>query len=306
MAQSIDDFLVQVPSSLRGTSIEAETHRVNATLRSLNLPGQSVSFGGTGLSGIKTSSLADVGRGTTISLIDDQVSKRLGEQFGLDMSKVGGAFLSPQTAMLDSFYDALGSAGVETSRRSKGLILLGTGTITGSNKQKIMTPLHEIGHAVAWDSGVTGAAKDEAYKKYTEAFRRFSTIETSNKTALKKGFQDILEGYMGIAAEAGNEEGRAESFSVNLAKRIGLTPEKYTPEASKYFASQTFTHYTKEGEEGLFRFINPLYYDDNYSDVLKSLEGPISGKVGLTPEKLIQEVQEAARSQASGRIFWCS
>lgn len=171
--------------------------------------------------------------------------------------------------------------------------VINSGLISGSK-----TVVHEIGHSATKRSGTYSQKVAKPRQLFDDSVRSISGSASIN---LEK-FSEIFDSYLNAMEAHGFEEGRADSFAVENLQRgmlkkgmsVDSISTTFNEFSSGYSKAGGFENYSSRFELDLENTIQKLGRSIN------DVEGPISGKLNLTPKQLLKEITMKGRVKASG------
>jgi hypothetical protein len=278
----------------------------------------------------------DLGRTTIAAVLDEKTYKKLyGESGDNAMSETLGYFKT-ETAEARNI---LRGAGIEYGEHVTGIVAVNPnllksqeGNFYNPNKA-LLTTTHEYGHGASTISGadevdevfekfkVVGRELDEDYRMVKE-YRAGKVPQehmspnrlamANNSDELQSRFDYFTESFYDYMKAHGLEEGRAESFSIELqqrseqargigaktvedVRRLSLEDERL---AVGYFKPRGFDNYASYPEYYLKGMINEIDPED-----VAKLRGPMTEKVGLTAEELLDEVLAKGKHTGTAAFY---
>ena len=200
----------------------------------------------------------------------------------------------------------------------------------------LKTTMHEIGHAASQSTGALGETSsvstrsmgviindilDPYTSEMTDSSRRglFSFKRKSGLSLSVNEIKNIQRSYGDLVVSKALEEARAEGFAYEALSRIGssfeLSPEtgliipSYSKPAHFSVYEQLDTRYGKElvkntgtPRADLNSLLTNVFERFASPDVMREIEGPLSGMRGLSPERFVKEMTDSSRLSGVGTI----
>jgi len=345
VTRTVDDFFIHASSKL-GKEESRNMPILREAFHSTGLKDLFVGFQGRRgvYSGLAESSIPfdmgkaiaaeDLGKATIAAVLDEKTYKKLYGS-GDAMSETLGYFRT-ETAEARKI---LRGVGIEYGEGVTGIVAVNPnllkskeGNFYNPNKA-LLTTTHEYGHGASTMSGADEV--DKVFEKFKVVGREFDNDYrmvkeyragkvsqehmSPNRLAMANNFDELqsrfdyfTESFYDYMKAHGLEEGRAESFSIELqqrseqargigaktvedVRRLSLEDERL---AVGYFRPGAFDNYASYPGHYLKGMINELDPED-----VAKLRGPMTEKVGLTAEELLEEVLAKGKHTGTAAFY---
>lgn len=198
----------------------------------------------------------------------------------------------------------------------------------------LKTTMHEIGHAASSSTGAKGetysaalgskrAMIDSILHPYISEIidssekGRFSLKRKSNLSLSAKEINNVQKNYKNMLVKHGQEEARAEGFAYEAVSRIGsdfaldegsglIVPSYTLPKSFKYYDKLSGRNSDLAKKAGaspdMESLLKTVFERFASPDVMREVEGPLSGIRGLSPADFVSEMGASSRLSAVGTI----
>jgi hypothetical protein len=293
--QNVDQFVIQRGRSARKSVSMERLKEVNSLISEINLEGASHQF--TGIPGAKSMPGSRM-TGMTVSAV---VTSDALEKAGLTSFDESPAY---NIRLGKSQKKFLKKQGIKVGKHTQNVSFISPQIIEDSISS-LRTPIHELGHAFSFASGAKGMDGGSAATDF------FNFVTKANQGRVTRG-QAMMghQMFLNSMMRHGLEEGRAELFSIeNISQRLQSLGDQAS-EPLRSFKGQ----YIERLRSGGISYGQPRSfskYANRYSGPLRDLlgslpeeelgrmKGPMSEKVGLTLDELVEEMVLEGKVRAS-------
>lgn len=257
--RSVDDFVVQRGASAKKLVDNSEISDLNSILENLglrdlefeflNIPDETSMSNVPGLFKHRTSGLA-IGSRTNLAVVSNEFYNAQEGISTLHYAHHFGGVDKRDTALIDYLKkEKISLVGQEDFKLGgrRNLIFIGTNVVEEGSDELLHTTLHEIGHSASSISTAYGE-RVKAIDFFESAFKQFSDQKSNPTSNIGKQFNSLVSSYVDVMRKIALEEGRAETFSLELIQRgIGLgTISEQEPRLSSYSSPIAYQNYGRK------------------------------------------------------------
>lgn len=215
-------------------------------------------------------------------------------------ARLGKLRYAHHTTIDSDHREFLKKQGINVGPTTRGIAYINPDVINTEKSGSIISAVgpivHEIGHGASKQSGIYGTT----FRRSKEFYNR-TLDDLEDRFATADDFSILASDYIDVMKQHAFEEGRAQSFSIESIQKgmldIGYDAERVSTslsrETSGYIKPIGFTNYSSRYEPKLRSILKQIGQD------VKIVQGPLSGKVNLTSNELMDEITLLARTRAA-------